>query len=71
MLKKNIFQNITDFGGISPTKIRQFPFLIERRRPFLDWGYMYAEKENHGDFSLFDSDLYSNSRSIDIQEPTI
>ena len=30
---------------------------------------MYAEKENHGDFSLFDSDLYSNSRSIDIQEP--
>ena len=31
---------------------------------------MYAEKENHGDFSLFDSDLYSNSRSIDIQEPT-
>ena len=32
---------------------------------------MYAEKENHGDFSLFDSDLYSNSRSIDIQEPPL
>lgn len=30
---------------------------------------MYAEKENHWDCSLYDSDLHSNSRSIDIQEP--
>ena len=42
MLKKKTMGILADFGGISPTKIRQFPFLIERRRPFLDFHFFTA-----------------------------